>query len=982
MRARVTSSHFVGRASELAELELALREAAAQRPGLALVGGDSGVGKTRLLTEFERNAGDALVLRGECVEQGEGELPYAPLIAALRPLVRAGHPALTTLSPGGAGQLATLLPGLASAEPAQAQPRDGSGQLRLFEALLELLELLSETEPVVLMLEDMHWADPSTRTFVSFLVRGLRQERLLLVLTYRSDELHRRHALRPLISELARLERVRLIELSPFDRDELAEALGDILDEAPTPALIERLYARSEGNPLYTEELLAAGLDGRGATPQNLRDAFMLRIERLPADAQRAARTLSVGRSLNEQTLALVTGIDLGPLEQALREAISEQVMVVRDDGRLAFRHALLREAVYDDLLPGERSELHLALALAIEADVGVGPLRDAQTAATIAHHYAQAGDQPAALRATVEAALLARDVHAYGEAAELADRALELWPRVAEPERLIPLDHVDLLRLASGAYGIAGDRGRAESFILKALTELDPDTDPVRYSALLARLARIQWSLNRGLEGIETAKRALAMLPPGDDSRERASLLAWLARTQHLRGRFRDALSEGEAALSAALAAGDRVSQTETLNTLGMTRIVLGQVEEGVARLREAIEIARADEDVESLSIAYGNLADALNLAGRTAEALATAREGLTATPRRMTRTHDWMSLTISELMLEAGDWQGAREMLLPAGRLVGTVLIFRELRAAELALGQGDEDEAASSLAAIESLVASTSEPQWIGSYGVLLAELRRRRRELEGARAAAEQALDRIELCTDDVARIARIAAGGARVEADIAQRARDFREKPVERDAIARARLHQSRLKAAAQDGGPVERALLAVGSAELARARGRNDPALWRKAASEWERLGRPYALAYAHWQAAEASALGGDRAAAEQSLQIASELGAGWLQREITALATRARLSLDGAPRAAAAQPSPADADPFGLTAREQQVLALLADGATNRQIGAALFMAEKTASVHVSRILSKLGVQSRTQAAALAHRERLVQNA
>ena len=188
---------------------------------------------------------------------------------------------------------------------------DGSGQLRLFEALLELLDCLSETQPVLLILEDMHWADRSTRTFVSFLARSLRQERLMVLLTYRTDELHRRHPLRPLLSELERLERARRIDLRPFDRSELTEALADILGDAPSPQLVQRLFARSEGNPLYSEELLAAGLDGRGAAPQSLRDAFMLRIERLSTHAQRAARAIAVGRRLDEGTIGEVSGIEL-----------------------------------------------------------------------------------------------------------------------------------------------------------------------------------------------------------------------------------------------------------------------------------------------------------------------------------------------------------------------------------------------------------------------------------------------------------------------------------------------------------------------------------------------------------------------------------------------------------------------------------------------------------------------------------------------
>jgi DNA-binding CsgD family transcriptional regulator len=585
-----------------------------------------------------------------------------------------------------------------------------------------------------------------------------------------------------------------------------------------------------------------------------------------------------------------------------------------------------------------------------------------------------------------VRAALAARAVHAYGEAADLAERALQLWPRVPDTAQVVDLDHVDLLRLAAAAHGVAGDRTRAEVLLESALSELDRDAEPRRYATVLARLARVRWSLNRGIEGVETAQRALALLPAEEPSRERASLLSWLARTRHLRGRFRDALVDAEKALVATVAAGDRCSEGEVLNTLGMTRIVLGEIEDGIASLRKAIEIAREDDELDDLATAYSNLADSLNLIGRTAEALETAREGLAATPARVTRSHDWMMLTVSELSFEIGDWKAARdELASPASKMAGVVLIFRQLREAELALGIGDDELAANDLREVEPLVASSSEPQWIGTFGALLGELRRRSRDLESAREAVMKALDRIELCTDDVMRIARVSAVGARVEADIAERARDLREKGQERDAIARARIHLQRLRAAAQEGGPVEKAWLATGAGDLARARGRNDPKLWSKAAAEWDSLSRPFQAAIACWRAAEAYVETGDRAAAAErardALRVARGLGSRWLSDEVTALAERARLeTADGAASPSARESSSDNGheDPFGLTPRERQVLALLAEGATNRQIGAALFMAEKTASVHVSRILSKLGVRSRTQAAAVAHRQRL----
>src|SRR5205807_1216867 len=263
-----------------------------------------------------------------------------------------------------------------------------------------------------------------------------------------------------------------------------------------------------------------------------------------------------------------------------------------------------------------------------LEQRMAEGENGEAELAAAIAGHYLAAGHQPEAMRASVQAALAARAVHAYAEAAELAERALELWPHVPGAHQTIPLDHVDLLRLAASAHSMAGDRARGEVLVQNALREIDPEAEPERYAGLLARLARFQWSLNRGLEGVQTAKRALALLPPGE-SAERPGLVAWLARTQFLRGRFRDAVADAEAALAAARDAGDQHAESEVLNTLGMAKMTLGEGEDGIGCMRAAIELARAHNDLDDLGSAYSNLAEGLMIAGRTHEALEVALEG-----------------------------------------------------------------------------------------------------------------------------------------------------------------------------------------------------------------------------------------------------------------------------------------------------------------------------------------------------------------
>jgi DNA-binding CsgD family transcriptional regulator/tetratricopeptide (TPR) repeat protein len=977
---------MVGRTAELQQLEDAFRDASSGRPSLAFVAGDSGVGKTRLLGELLRRAeaAGAEVLSGDAVELGEGEVPYAALTAALRPLSRDGHPSLDALHPRDRAELARLLPGLAGAAPGD-DGSDTPAQGRLFEAVLALLDRLGSEAPVVLALEDLHWADPSTRAFVAFLAHSLCRERVLVVLTYRLDELHRRHPLRPLLAEIERDPSVRRVTLQPLSKAELATALEDILGAPPAGDLVDRLYARSEGNPLFMEELLAAGVDGRGALPETLREALMVRIEQLGDAAQEVLRILAVGQRVDHALLAEVSGLGRATLVAALREAVASHLVVAQDDDRYAFRHALLREVVADDLLPGERTELHRAFAEALERRPADGP-SGAQVAAGVAHHYAAAGDQRAALRASVRAASAAESVHAFGEAAALLERALELWDRVPDAPEVAGLDQVELLHRAGDAFIAAGDRGRPTPLLRAALELVDEEADPRRAAAVLERLAMAHYRANRVREAIDTAERGLALVADGDPTPERATLHAWFAKIRMLQGRYREATAAAREAIAAAEPTGNQAALSSALNGMGTSLAAQGAVEEGLAALRRAVEIARESDRPRELDSAQVNLVDALHLAGRTREALALAREARRESGPRG-QHGAWLEVAMSELLLELGDWDEA-ERILPddSRRFLGNELVNVEMRRAELYLGRGDHDAAAEHLARVADPVAASAEPQWHGGYGALLAELRRRQGDLDGARAAVDDALDRIEFCTEDASRLARVSAAGVTVEADRAERGRDLGDGAEVQRALGAIEAFVLRVEAAAEVSGlPVEAAWLANARADAARAAGEPAAALWTEAAEAWQAIERPYRVAVARWREAEALVAADDReaaaAAAAPALEAARRLGAGWLAGEVAGLIARARLRLgdDATAHATTANGETAEADapddPFGLTPRERQVLALVARGATNRQIGAKLYMAEKTASVHVSRILAKLDVRSRTQAAAVAHR-------
>lgn len=974
---RVTSSRLIGREAEFAELEAAFADAAAGRPRLIIVAGESGVGKTRLLSAVRAHAADfgARALSGDCLQVSQGELPYAPLVAALRPLVRERHPVLAKLGPAHRAELGRLLPGIDTGTGSASTPADGSTQIRLFEVLLELLDCLARDTPALLALEDVHWADRSTRAFIGFLAQSLTAERVLALITYRTDELHRRHPLRALLADLDHDEHVARLTLAPFDRDQVAQAVEDILGRAPDTTLLDRLYARSEGNPLYLEELIAAGADGRGRAPSSLQDALMVRIERLSPHARDVLRVLSVGEQLDHALLARVSGLDASALRDALREVVASHLVVVNEERQYVFRHALQREVVWDDLLPGERIEAHRALAdalLEVEARGDGTP----QTGAAIAHHLYSAGDRPAALAASVRAADSAGRAHAYAEAAALLERALELWERTPDPGAILGMDHVELLAHAAEAHHRGGARDRQEGLLRAALSEVDASAEPLRAGRLMERLAVCQRNLNHTRAALVTAFAGLTIVGDAPSS-ERAALLTSVARSRMLEGRWRDGAQAAREALALARAVGNRDAETGALDALGVFLIAAGDTAEGMARSREAIDLARADDRPDAFCTAYLNLADALHLRGEVREAWRVAEEGLSILPRG--RVNFWLHLLIAELAIDTGDWSRAEENLPPPDRRrVGNELLNANIRRAELALGRGDHDRARALLDELVGDIARTAEPQYIAPYGALRAELFRRQGDLAAARAVVDETLGRIEFCTDDVARVARIAAVGIDVDADLAQRCRDLGESANERLTLERVSDLLTRLRTAARLGGPVEQAWRTHGEAQATRARANPDVNGWREAAGRWEQLSRPYLAAQAHLREAEALLGREDRRAATAALRDArrqcERIGARWLLSEIDGVAVRARLVLSGAEVA----PEPRPDDPFGLTERERQVLTRLARGMTNREIGTELFMAEKTASVHVSRILGKLGVRTRTEAAAVAYRHGL----
>jgi len=470
MAGSAATSRFVGRAVELGRLEAAFGYVGGGEPVTLCVGGEAGVGKTRLVTQFADQARESggRVLLGGCIELAEASLPYAPIVEALRGLSRGLKPAdLDDLVGQGRPTLARLLPefGQDEGSTGTALAVDSSAQARLFEAFLTVVERLADRSPVVLIMEDLHWADRSTLDLLTFLVRNLRGA-LLLVLTYRDDELHRRHPLRPFLAGLDRSGRVERLEVSRFDLVETADLLAGILGVRPDDGLVERIYRRSEGNAFFVEELLAATQQSGGRSlPASLENVVLSRVQDLPEDAQAALRLVAAaGAPVEAELLAAVSELPDADLVAGLRAAVAHQVLVP-DPGTetLAFRHALTQEALYAELLPGERARLHARFAQALTEHPELATADPRAAPARLAYHWVRAHDPGRALPAAVQAGLQSVAAYGFADAQRQFETALELWDQVADAGERAGRDHVEVVQLAAEAAYLAGDPTRAD---------------------------------------------------------------------------------------------------------------------------------------------------------------------------------------------------------------------------------------------------------------------------------------------------------------------------------------------------------------------------------------------------------------------------------------------------------------------------------------------------------------------------------------
>lgn len=987
---------MVGRAAELATLLGALDDVERGSPSMILVAGEAGAGKSRLLAEFAtvaRGRG-ALVALGGCVELREGGIPYGPFRELLRSIL-AQVPAAVFVERGGVegALVASHLAGVPAPIMAAAPPVP-TDQARIYEAVLVLGGRLGSSAPLVLAVEDLHLADPSSIDLLLYLIHGVTTERAMVVGTYRPEGMAPDHPLRALVGAVRRSPRGDLLELGGLTRDETRTQLATILGGEPAAGLVDAVYRRSDGNPLFTEELAAsARLEGGGALPDTLRELLLGRLAGRSPDVRTVVRLVAAaGREVSDRLLAATSGLPDADLDAALHEAVDHAILVpvhaARGDA-FALRHAVLGETALSELMPAERRSLHRSLATALAADPLLAAGGPAAAAPELAHHWDGAGRLPEAFAAWLIAADEAETAHAYADAQRHMERALELWDVVPPWVRPPEIDRSQLASFAAHAAALAGAPATAVRLEEVALEALDPAGEPSRRAACLQRLASHLSADGRDEEAITAGAAALSATAPTPPTELRARILATLGALTMLVGEFREARDLSEQAIEAAVALGAREVEGRARDYLGVALVALGDVERGTTSLRAAIGIGEEVGSLDAALDARNNLGNALLRADRLVEARAVLAEGTEHAHRAGLDRRSGVALraSLAAVLVRAGAWADARRVIDEAralgaeGEQAGSLATL----AGFLDVAAGRFDSGRARLAEAASLCGRGHRVDTQPSLVAAQAELAIWEGDLDAARTIVAAATADLE-ASDEVQFLAPLVALGIRVEADRAEQARARRahqQVDEARDAavplIGLAELIGAGHPVTGLPPTPGMRAAAASAAAEATRLEDGDGAAAWAAAAAAWDAAGAPYPAAYARWREAEALLRdprrrreAEERAAA--AFRAAVELGAEPLRREVEALARRARIDLEGLPAsdrpAAAARP-----DPFGLTARERDVLALLQLGRTNRQIAATLFISEKTAGVHVSSILGKLGVASRTEAAAVAEK-------
>jgi DNA-binding CsgD family transcriptional regulator len=929
--ARATSPRLVGRDDELealGEFAAALRD---RQPHVALIRGRAGMGKTRLVTEaaVRWRAGGVQVLIGGCVPV-EGQ-PYAPLVTAMRPALASNAPLFRMLVAG------------------QAPTRS-----ELLDALAFCLTSLAERSPLVLVVEDLHWSDRATRDALAYLVTQVDVGRWGLVATYRYEGPLPQTELVSFADVLERRPIMRLT-LGPLSVSQVAEQVAEIVGEVPTSEEAAAVHRRSGGIPLLVEEVIAAGGSG---VPDHLRSLFLAHLQEHGSNMIEILRVIAIAETCDEFVVAGTLGLDARPISLVLRQACDADLLVV-DKAGYRFRHDLLREAVYDDIAPGRRRELHgrVAALLASRADAD---------AAVLAGHWYLAGERERAALASFAAAEQAERMHAPAAAKVHYERILAAWPRLGDSirQRCGPWD--ELLRRVAYVAERSGDFARAVNLTAERITAAEGTSadQALRWE----RLARYRWEAGDGHGSRAAYKEAVRVLPSNAPLAVRAMVLsgfAWhLAATFH----FDEAKPWAAEGLTACRGVDDQAVRWQVYLAQGIAW--LGTTA-GHEALEESCRLATAVGSADWVSFSRIWLNVSIQHLGYSTDREPNLRIALRAAAADGlgSSTEAALRYMLAEYLCEIGRWDEAAaelELNLRRLRVTGIPALFSWGYEARLAAWRGDSATAQHALQRTRSLTElAPQQPVPLISGLVGWADRLLWGGQLEAAVAAAREAVALGSVSGYDAAEPLAVL---CRAEADIAEGTRRQGGKPeasVRRDLT-------NRLGEIKREPAPRAAAFAATCDAELSRWSGERNPVPWWHALQAWQEAGDPYREAYARWRLAWAHVADrSGRAEAATHLawaaDVAARLGARPLGDTVARSAVRWRLPLSGA----RSDNSLAAA----LSARELEVLALLAAGRSNAEIADILVISPRTVGTHVSRILHKLGADRRAQVADLARR-------
>ena len=907
---------YIGRTDHRAAVAAAFAE-----PGHVLViRGEAGVGKSSLIAA-ERAGATTDVVDGFCLQ-----LAGQPLALAALEMIfdaRGGWPE--------------------SADGAEQQSPEQ--RLRAIRRWADALAPVGAAAPTTLVVEDLQWADETTCDFLVYLASTAARRRLSLVITLRDDETPRVGRVQQACADLARLPGARDLQLQRLGLDEARELVALLTGSADVD--VEAWFEQSQGNPYLLGELV------RDPGARRVKDVLLARVNALGPDAAELVRLAAVfGLWVADADLHAASVLPPDRYARAVREALDVGVLVVEGAADYAFRHSLMCEAVLAQLLPIERRILHERAAEALAGRTA----DDVVTAVAVSVHWEAAGAPGRAAEWCLRAARKARSLNAFAES----------WGHYQRALRLGPADGLALALEAAGTARLAGDPTAAAALLEEALAAGPAEG----HAGALERLGCFLWEAGRTTQSL-AAYAAAADALGSEVTAVHAQVWGAQARAALIMAEFDEAVRLADRAVAAAREHGTTAVLSDALTTRGTAGALLGDAS-ALDVLREGVALARAVEDRGVLCRGYANLMVAYEVSGMPAEACAAGLEGLRLLPEYGLELAVGAALACNaaNMLIRRGHYAKCEEVL--AGLLDGRVVqgqgLHLHLERAELQLRMGNPAGARASLEAAAPL-RDADEPAVVAALATATAELQAQEGDRDGCYRTVDEALRRLASTQDSLFRTELVVLG-LRNEADRAG-------PPGRRDPGAAARVDRlaaelERLTAVGQDDVS-QTARHRTARNELARLRGCSTPEDWAEAVRSWHVADLPREEAYCLLRQTEChvAARQRDRAAvtASAARALALRIGAAPIVADVDALLARTRLSTAPAPR------EPAEDRPYGLTEREFEVLQQLGTGATNRQIARELFISERTVGVHVSRVLHKLQVANRAQAAAVAVR-------